>query len=274
MKAPFYFFLSALLIAVSCQAKSFGQIAGKVAEIEVSASLSGLDVFNNIYVIDPDNRIVKFSSHGIKQHFYSNNRLGAPSGFDLSNPHKIALFYPDFQTVVFLDRNLTYTSSQELSALSLPESRAIGMTNDNNLWVFNEFENVLKRIVPGGGVETVSENSWSIWGKNIRPTHLVERFNRVYLSDPEKGIFIFTNLGSPVDFIERMGIVQVEPVSRDLIIANMKNSDPEYYSFRTAAWLPIQVKRGESELEDILQVSQRENHYLVRTAKKVTLYRN
>ncbi|TVR84302.1 MAG: hypothetical protein EA409_01275 [Saprospirales bacterium] len=272
MKKVLCFLLSGMVMASSCQNKSFGQ-AGKVSEIRVEAILSGLDIFHNIYVIDSDNRFVKYSKDGVKQQFYSNHRLGAPSAFDLSNPHKIAVFYPDFQTVVFLDRNLTYTSSQDLSELNLPESRAIGMTNDNNLWVFDEFESVLKRIIPGGGIETVSENSWSLWGKNIRPTHLVERFNRVYLSDPEKGIFIFTNLGSPVDFIERKGIVQTEPVSRDLIITTMKDSSPEYYSFRTAAFLPMQFQMG-TEAEEIIQISQREGFFLVRTSNKVSLHSN
>nr|MBS0037479.1 hypothetical protein [Saprospiraceae bacterium] len=198
--------------------------------IDIKAFVAGIDVLEHLYLIDQNNIFRKYDRNGVELSFYNNRSLMVPGNFDLTNPHKILLFYPQHQTIVFLDRNLTKISSMELSNLGLPEISYAAISNDNQIWVYDEFEHVLKKIDLNGSVKVSSENSYSLWGVSIEPIKIIERFNTVLLLDPQNGIFIYDNMGTPQIHREMKGIIDIDFISRNNLLLTLSPHRFLYYS--------------------------------------------
>lgn len=73
-----------------------------------------MDKLHQIYVITPDNNIIKYDENGDILYRYTNNYLGAPSLIDASNPIQILVYYPGLQTIVTLDVTLNEISRTNL----------------------------------------------------------------------------------------------------------------------------------------------------------------
>jgi hypothetical protein len=69
---------------------------------------------------------------------YKNVSLGTITKVDLQNPLKIVLYYDDFNTVLLLDNQLNKITEINFSQNTTPiVVTAIGMSSQNQLWVFN-----------------------------------------------------------------------------------------------------------------------------------------
>ena len=73
--------------------------------IPQNTSFATADNFSNTYLVN-GYELQKYDSTGLFVSRYSNNRLGRVGFVDATNPLKILIWYTDFQTAVFLDRNL------------------------------------------------------------------------------------------------------------------------------------------------------------------------
>ena len=101
----------------------------------------GIDAYSNHYFVK-DNNFFKINKQDNWQN--KNLSLGKISKIDISNPLKIILFYQNFNTVVALDNQLNEVEKINFSA-ALPELNvaAIGMSSNNNFWVFNDLNQQL-----------------------------------------------------------------------------------------------------------------------------------
>lgn len=83
---------------------------------------------NNVFSKIRENEILEFKSVS----------LGNIKKVDILNPLKIVLFYEDFNTVVLLDNQLNKITEINFSQNNIPiVVSAIGMSTQNQLWVFN-----------------------------------------------------------------------------------------------------------------------------------------
>lgn len=101
----------------------------------------GYDSFGFYYTIK--NNV--FSKIGTLQTLeYKNISLGKITKVDLQNPLKIVLFYENFNTVVILDNQLNETQKINFSeSISPIVATAIGISSQNQLWVFNSLNQQL-----------------------------------------------------------------------------------------------------------------------------------
>nr|WP_315244835.1 hypothetical protein [uncultured Flavobacterium sp.] len=95
----------------------------------------GYDSFGFSYQIK-DNVFSKIKG---KEFFeYKNVSLGKITRADIVNPLKIVLYYEDFNSVVLLDNQLNKITEINFSQNNIPiVVTAIGMSTQNQLWVFN-----------------------------------------------------------------------------------------------------------------------------------------
>ncbi len=101
-----------------------------------------VDNLDNIYVLNSRNQVKKFNANGDSVGVYNDVRkYGTATLIDVSNPLKLLLFYRDFGTVVMLDRFLNAVNSIDLRKQNILQSRAIGQSYDNKIWVYDELEN-------------------------------------------------------------------------------------------------------------------------------------
>lgn len=178
---------------VTLQAKDFELerfIPGDFNQISV-------DALGNLYVITESNQLRKYSASGDSLAAYDNvKKYGHPNSVDVSNPLKILLYYQNFSTAVTLDRLLTFRNSLNLRTLQVFSVKAISVSYDNQLWVFDEQDNKLKKISEGGKILSTSNDFRLFMPFTIDPQALIDKNNYVYLYDSTKGFAVFDYYGS------------------------------------------------------------------------------
>ena len=130
-----------ILLFIAC---SFSAISAQNQKIKASLisnfivdidTFLGYDSFGFSYYIK-NNVFKKYKGNEIFE--YKNVSLGNITKADILNPLKIVLFYEDFNTVVLLDNQLNKMTEINFSQNNTPiVVPAIGMSTQNQLWVFN-----------------------------------------------------------------------------------------------------------------------------------------
>lgn len=208
-----------LFFGAGLPSKSFAQTPGDslrlLQALPVSAAFAAVDNLNNVYIITPDNAIVKYAPDGRQLTRYSNNRLGRAALVDVSNPLKVLVWYADFRVVVFLDRSLTELGELNLISAGFPEVRCVTAAQDGNLWLYDEVNFRLVKVTPDGAKRYESQAMNLMEPAPNRPTWLQEGNDRVWMADSLSGVFGF-DLFAQFDKVFQ----PLEPVTEFQIVAN------------------------------------------------------
>ncbi len=117
-----------------------------VTRVPLEATAVVTDFLGNIYVISRQNELVHLDERGLVLGRYSNNYLGRPQLIHTNSPLQLVLFYPDFQTLLILDKTLNELKRIRLADLGLPYMSALGYSSDRELWYFDEPVRRFRRI--------------------------------------------------------------------------------------------------------------------------------
>lgn len=159
--------------------------------IPQNARFATADHLANTYVLQGF-ELEKHDSTGRLVTRYTNNRLGMPAFLDATNPLKLLLWYADFQTAVFLDRNLTELGSLNLTLLGLPAVRVVATAADGNLWVYDEASAQLLKLSSAGERLLESQPLNLEFPQRFSPTCVRDDGGQaVLLSDPAQGLAVF-----------------------------------------------------------------------------------
>jgi hypothetical protein len=160
----------------------------------VDAAIDNLD---NLYIISSTGQIKKFDANGDSAAIYNQVRnFGKLFSLDVSNPLRPLLFYKDFSTVVLLDRFLANRSTLDLRKYDILQAGAIGLSYDNNIWVFDEYDNKLKKVDEQGAKLLETPDFRTIFSETIHPQKIINNNGFVYLADTANGVFVFDNYGT------------------------------------------------------------------------------
>lgn len=176
--------------------------------LPIEARFSTVDNLGNIYVITPDNAIVKHAPDGKILAMYTYNRLGKMARIDVANPMRILVWYPDFRTVQFLDRTLNLLGTLNLIEAGYPEVRTLCMAMDGNLWLYDEAGFRLYKISPEGNRVTESQALNQLMDESLYPTCLSDDGNEVWASDSRVGVLCFDAYGQFSERWPMTGIAQ------------------------------------------------------------------
>ncbi len=175
--------------------------------IAVDIVYATVDKLHQIYVITPDNNIIKYDENGDILYRYTNNYLGAPSLIDASNPIQILVYYPGLQTIVTLDVTLNEIARTNLVSFGFFDIKRVCVSNDAQIWIIDGMDFKLKKIDRYGKVLRESEDLMLQLGRNISPVAMLERQNKVLIMDANLGLLIFDNLGN---FVRTEPFVQAQ----------------------------------------------------------------
>lgn len=171
-----------------------------------------------IYMVTNKNEIIKFDDLGYFEGRYVNKKMGTLASVDATNPFKILLFYPDFQTITLVDRLLNPISSLVLSNFGIRQAKCVSMSENGNILVFDDatlkFYNF---FIDGNGI--VNDKTVAISLPSLNPLQIVARNNSIYVLDEHMGIVHFDAFGK---FLERLDINNVtgfQILNDDIIIA-------------------------------------------------------
>ncbi len=195
--------LNILLAIVFCgysfQLKALTDTTLRVQSIKtISGSFTNFSIDNlgNIFLITATNQIKKlnnnFDSAGI---FNDVKRYGNIYTIDVSNPLKVLVYYKDFASIVMLDRQLNNKNSIQLRQQNILQVKAIAQSYDNNIWLFDEVDNKLKKIDESGNLLLETNDFRLLFEDNATPQSIIDMNGLLYLYNSKKGWTVFDYYG-------------------------------------------------------------------------------
>ncbi len=216
--------------------------------LDISSPIFTTDQLRNVYTVTKTNEVIKYTPESKIQFRYNNNTLGNLTFIDATDPFNLLLFYPDFRRVILLDRTLSETSSFDLFNLDVIDVPAVGISSDNNLWIYDDLKFNLKKIDRSGNIVQESNNISLVLGKTLSPNFILERNNAVYINDPETGILVFDLFGNYTKTIDVKGLRQFQVIDQQLIYwQDEKLNVFNLKSLQTRS-MDLQLPPGENQL--------------------------
>ena len=186
-------------------------------EIETTARYFATDKLQNIYLVLPQNEVVKYNKAGQEIFRYNNNRLGELTHIDANNPFKIGLFYGEFGNLISLDRTMTPTGELRLFDFNLIQVDAVALAADNNIWLYDKLDFQLKKINQNGEILFESGDLSLTINQSLQPNFLIEREQQIYLNDPNIGILVFDVFGQFEKTLEFKGLREFQILDGQLL---------------------------------------------------------
>jgi hypothetical protein len=185
-----------LLLTVTCFSQEEAGIK-PVAVIKGRYINFTVDNLGNIFLLDKDNQLKKLSPAGDSIAVFNDvRRFGKVYSIDATNPLKVLLYYKDFATVVVLDRLLNARTTIDLRKLNILQVKAICLSYDNGIWVYDELEAKIKKIADDGTVVTQTGDLRQQLEEAPSPLTVVDDNRLLYLYDSTKGLLVFDYFGT------------------------------------------------------------------------------
>ncbi|WP_121353974.1 NHL repeat-containing protein [Flavisolibacter nicotianae] len=194
MKSFFTFlFLVAATVSFAQKDSSFLLVRTYSGDIAAVA----IDNLDNLYVVSSTGQLKKFNSRGDSVGVFNGLRAyGKLQTVDVTNPLRLLLFYKDFSTVVILDRLLASRASIDLRRHNVLQPAAVGLSYDNNIWVFDQYDNKLKKLDESGNLLLETPDFRQLFASSVTPQKIISDNGLVYLADSAQGLFVFDHYGT------------------------------------------------------------------------------
>jgi hypothetical protein len=189
-------FVAVVFICLTAKAQSNGgwqlqrTLQGDWVSFEV-------DHIGNAYLINQANQLRKYTSQGDSVAIYNDQRrYGTIGSLDVANPLLLLAYYPDYSTLVWLDRFLRPVNTLDLRASGIFSIGAVASSFDSKVWVFDKMEQRLKKVGQKGELLQQTPDLRQVLAKNMDPVSIQEAQQRVYLYDSIQGVFVFDYFGN------------------------------------------------------------------------------
>ena len=165
-------------------------------DMNINADEVKVDEFGHFYMLHlKRSELIKMDESGSFLHRFNDYRYGKMSSFDITNPLKILVFYPDFSVILVLDNKLSIIGEISLEEYGYVDVQHVCLSNDNHIWIYSPLHHRLIKINQSG--ETlISTNDLQIeLGYTPMPINISERNNRIFLLDKNGTIHTFNQYG-------------------------------------------------------------------------------
>ncbi len=166
-------------------------------KIEYPISSFTVDNLGELYIINTDNQLKKYNEKGDSVGVFNQvTKYGKLTYVEAQNPWKAILFYKNYSTIVLLDKYLNVLTNINLRSQNIFNVQAVTTSYDNNIWLYDEQENKLKKIDDAGNKIFESVDFRLLFDSIPTPQKIMDADGFVYLYDREKGLYIFDYYGS------------------------------------------------------------------------------
>lgn len=156
-----------------------------------------VDNIGAVYIINTNNQLKKYNENGDSVGVFNQvTQYGKLSYVDAENPWKTILFYENFSTIVLLDKYLNVVTAINLRKQNIFRVEAVTGSYDNNIWLYDEQDNKLKKIDDNGNVLSQTVDFRLLFDSVPEPSKIIDKDGLVYLYDPKNGVYIFDYYGS------------------------------------------------------------------------------
>jgi hypothetical protein len=165
-------------------------------KIQSPASVS-LDRYNHIFVGDERGNVNQYDAEGKFLLTYSPPKVVRLSLLEAWNTTKIFTFSRDFQQYTLLDRFLTPIGQYSLDETTVGFARVASLSADDNLWLFDEVDFSLKKLLLRTGAVSINAPMNRILdARDYDLAFLREYQHMLFISDRNSGLLVFDNLGN------------------------------------------------------------------------------
>jgi hypothetical protein len=209
-------------LALPLPSKPFPTMKGGDQQLIKSIPFKGnfftTDPMGNMYLVDGYS-LSKLDSNGIFLCSYSSLLFGAISSVDASIPQKILVFYKENGMIIQLDDKLAELSKTgPFQHKRLETSTLVCGAFDGGLWFFESQENRLVKLNPEfSKVIAESPNIAQLLKQRINPVFMLESGGKLYMSDPNTGIYVFDSFGAYIQTLPLKDIPVFQVLDDQLI---------------------------------------------------------
>ena len=218
-------------------------------KIEYPIASFTVDNLGELYIINTDNQLKKYNEKGDSIGVFNQvTKYGKLSYVEAQNPWKAILYYQDYSTIVLLDKYLNVLTNINLRKQNIFKVKAVTTSYDNNIWLYDEQENKLKKIDDTGNKLFESVDFRNLFDSVPTPQKIIDNDGFVYLYDPEKGLYIFDYYGSfkgKLSFLNWKDITVIDKSIYGFDQQNLYRYAPPIPDVKTFA-LPVAVQNNTS----------------------------
>ena len=193
-----------------------------------------VDDLGNIYTVDNENQITKYDVTSNTEYHYTNYTSGDLAALDVTNPHKIMLFYKDFQQIIIVDNTLSEISKIQLSQHGL--IIAAGYANDGNIWILDVTTLKFLKIDNKGNIINESFVAKEITSDSISGNKIYDHDNYMYVVLQDKKLLLYDNRTYFIRALE-LGSIAKPVIINDIIY---------YFSPKANSIMAYNLKYNES----------------------------
>lgn len=247
-------FFSALLLYACCGSAFAADSLVVVASRPMAARRIYADELGNIYAIQKDNTFARYNAAGDSTGFYRSALNGQLGTADVSNPLRILLYFPAFNKIQILDRQLALLAEIDLRPLRFFSVSAVATASDGNIWVYDPVNARLVKLDETGARKLESNDLRELLSFVPRGTALLERDHRLYLSDTSKGILVFDQFATYITTLPFTQLRSVNVVGHQLVF--LKGDTLQRYNMQDFQENELPLPKGDAPVLDA-RVTQR-----------------
>jgi hypothetical protein len=186
-------------------------------KVEYPISSFTVDNLGELYIINIDNQLKKYNEKGDSVGVFNQvTKYGKLSYVEAQNPWKAILFYQDYLTIVLLDKYLNVLTNINLRNQNIFRVNAVTTSYDNNIWLFDEQDNKLKKIDDNGNNLFETVDFRLLFDSVPTPQKIIDYDGFVYLYDPEKGLYTFDYYGSFKNRLSFLHWTDIEMIDKQI----------------------------------------------------------
>ena len=261
MKNSFYI----LCIFFSLNIKAGDSILFK---LEVTSTFFTTDNLFNIYFINDKNEIIKFNYVDTSLITYSNKNLGRPVLIDASNPMKLLIFYPDFNSIVLLSNKLAELSIIQLNNFNQIFYQPVAVCKESEsdfIWIYDDLTRKLFKLDESGIVVAQSEPFDQLFDFTIQQPKIFSVNDNVFLYAADEGLLVFDTYANYINTFSQLPN-ELQQVSESYYTSI---SDGKIIVFNTESTTISEIIYDE---KNVLQVNIRGNNFFLRMADSIVIY--
>ena len=200
-----------LLIAIPIQLLAQDKDWKLVSNLDLSVQFCKIDQLNNLYAVKKG-EVLKYDGQGKEISRFSNKLIGEDVQIDVTNPLKILVYSPDQMKLITLDSRLGEMNDRiNFFDRGYEQISLVATSHSNALWLYDPINFQLVRLSSKLEEESRSLNIAQHLRLEFYPTDVLEINSKVYLTDPNHGVFEFDIFGNylrkiPMKGIERLVI--------------------------------------------------------------------
>lgn len=256
-----------MCFAIICKANVFATDSLiLIKKLPVLSNTITTDKTGNLYIATKSNCIYKYNIKGDSTGFYSAVRRGNISQIDASNPMQIVLFSAEQNVVTLLDRLLVEKNKIDFKKAHMYNCPSVSNSADGDLWVYDAFENALRKVNDKLQVQNNSFNFTQQFGQEVKPTFLTEQERNLFVVDSSYGILKFDVFGNYVTTYH-FKTKEIQFVNGQLIF--LDNGVLNLYNIQSLVEKKLQLPNA----SNILQARVERNIIYIRYADAVYMYK-